>query len=174
MIEQQGDLFKAVNQPKTWLVFTANSMVTRDHRLVIGAGIAKTVRDMFPDIDAFFGTLLEANGLAGKCFGIAANYTHNVIALQTKIDWRDGSPLDLVRNSCYLLGQFASFRPAELFMSIRPGCGLGHLDWTTVKPLISPLLPDNVHIYDKSTENYNAVPRQHHASLNSSPSFQPA
>lgn len=144
MQEAQGDLFSG---GRDWLVFTANSMVTRDRRLVMGAGVARQFRDRYPGIDLFFGAVLLENGLVKGRFHLMADLERQVLALQTKIDWREPSPLELVVESCNYLGHYAHVHPAETFGLCRPGCGLGELDWNLVRPRIAPLLPGNVTIY---------------------------
>lgn len=144
MKEAAGNIFSGSHD---WLVFTANSTVTKDGRLVMGAGIAKQVLERYPGIDRFFGSVLQDNGYAGGRYNLAAHYGHRVMALQTKIDWRNASDLNLVVESVSYLAGFSLFRPTETIATVRPGCGLGNLDWDQVKPRIAPLLPDNVTVY---------------------------
>lgn len=69
--EAQGNIFTGGHD---WLVFTANSVVTSTKRLVMGAGIAKQVRDRYPGIDRFFGETLLDNNPAGARFHLLVNH----------------------------------------------------------------------------------------------------
>ena len=58
---QYGNMFEAFNEADLWL-FTANGVIKRNGALVMGAGIAKTVRDKWPGIDLKIGTPLIVTG----------------------------------------------------------------------------------------------------------------
>lgn len=94
-------------------MFTANSTLKNDGKLVMGAGCAKTVRDAFHGIDKMFGDkighLSEFNVLFVK---------HNaqwIGAFQTKINWQEPSPMFLVKESIDKLTRIAKERPLWTF-----------------------------------------------------------
>lgn len=65
MIVEQGDMWRAWAVSDLWL-FTANAVLTADGRLVMGAGIAKQVRDKFAGVDLALGEQIEH----GSRFGL--------------------------------------------------------------------------------------------------------
>ena len=74
--------------------------------------------------------------------------------VQTKLDWRDPSPPELVQASLARLGKKAEGCPHIKFHLNYPAIGLGGLPLEMVQPWVEAL-PDNVRVYRKSTGAYN-------------------
>ncbi len=58
----QGDMWSAFDQVDLFLVTTSH-VVTKDGKLVMGAGIAKQARDRFPGLDAALGQAALPTGI---------------------------------------------------------------------------------------------------------------
>lgn len=146
MILQKGDIWSVWNITDL-LLFTANSTITKDNKLVMGAGIAKEVRDRFPGIDSRIGNLLNELQLANKDFGLLLSPSGKKIgAFQTKIDWKQPSNLELIRKSTLMLLEVSSnYKRIDLCY---PGINHGKLNPSDVLPIIQQL-PDNVYIWQK-------------------------
>lgn len=120
---------------------TTNSFIKKDGRLVMGAGIAKQVRDSVKDIDKRFGDgifhLTEYNLVkAGKFY-----------AFQVKYHFKDNADLDLIERTTHKLKVGCEKRPdLKVFLNF-PGIGNGHLSREQVLPIVEQL-PDNVTIWE--------------------------
>ena len=141
----KGNILSQFETPCTnkLLVFTANSVLKGDQQLVMGAGIAKAVRDRFPGVDSFFGKGLARhmhnNPEQYDKFGLLRGVYHgqSIAALQTKYNWTNDSVLDLIEFSLDKLVVIAR-EYDEVHMTI-PGIGNGNLS----KELVLPLLDRN-------------------------------
>jgi hypothetical protein len=125
-------------------MFTANSTLKNDGKLVMGAGCAKTVRDTYHGIDKMFGDkighLSEFNVLFVK---------HNeqwIGAFQTKINWQESSPMFIVMDSVNKLTRIANERPLWTFHLPCPAINHGGQKVEDILPMLEQL-PDNVIIY---------------------------
>lgn len=124
--------------------------------LVMGRGAAQEARDRFPGLAEDFGRILTQYGVAGRKYGVILSRLRAVKngketrlgAFQTKLDWRDSSPLELVRFSTHRLKLHATSRSFERFVLNFPGISNGRLTEAEVLPIISSL-PDNVFVYKK-------------------------
>lgn len=140
-----GDLYTVENLAKyDWVGFTANSVVKRDGSLVMGAGNAKQVRDMFDGLDKRLGHKVKR---IRKYFIISDSET-KVFALQTKLHYKDNSPIDLVEESCQALRVHAENNPDQLFAVPCPGVNHGGLSVEDVMVFLEKM-PDNVYIWFK-------------------------
>lgn len=131
---------------KNVYLFTANSVLNKQGALVMGAGCAKSVRDTYKGIDILFGTNL---GISRREFNITfVKWQDNlwIGAFQTKIDWRDPSPLYLVQDSIDKLKRISEERPSWIFHLPCPAISHGGLNKDEVLPLLESL-PDNVVVY---------------------------
>lgn len=148
-----GDILKEFSVPsaKRLLVFTANGVLRKDGRLVMGAGIAKAVRDNYPKVDEWFGRALLTRGNEDV---YRFNFLHGIYnlqaigALQTKLHYSDKSPLTLIEESLNLMLRKASSAGYEEVHLTMPGCGNGGLRLSDVLPLVEQL-PDNYYVWSK-------------------------
>lgn len=125
-------------------MFTANSTLRNNGKLVIGRGCAKSVRDIYDGIDKLFGDVIEHNSVFGVKF-----VQHNqqwIGAFQTKIDWQKDSPLDVVATSIAYLKRVAELRPEYTFHLPCPAISNGGKSVDEILPMLE-CLPDNVIIY---------------------------
>lgn len=129
---------------KEIMMFTANSIVKDNGRLVMGAGCAKTVRDLYQGIDKQFGDKIGS----GSEFNVTFVKWEDqwIGAFQTKIDWRKPSPLYLVKDSIEKLSRIAQERPDWEFHLPCPAIAHGGRGVEEILPLLE-VLPDNVVVY---------------------------
>lgn len=146
MILEYGDMWTVWEETDLFL-FTANSMLTKDGKLVMGAGIAKEVRDKFPGIDKRLGEYLQQLNLSGKEFNLLLSPTGKKVgAFQTKVEWKHPSDLKLIERSVAVLRSKAgSFSRIDLAF---PGINNGKLEFDKVYPIVQQL-PDNVYLWQK-------------------------
>lgn len=119
---------------------TTNGVVENNGCLVMGAGLAKYVRDRYPNID-------KTLGLHVSIFGNTPCIVHLgeqiIISLPTKYHWKGLSNIDLIKKSCEKLVDLIDIENIPRVYMPRPGCGLGALSWETeVKPAIENILDD--------------------------------
>ena len=124
--------------------FTANSTLTRDFRLVMGAGNAKFVRDKVKGIDKRIGSLVYH--LDRDIYGILHDTETKMFAFQTKIDWKNKSPISVTLFSLLMLKREAKEKPNLLFALPIPGIGHGGFTREEIEPYLYDM-PDNVHFY---------------------------
>lgn len=131
-------------------MFTANSTLNQNGGLVMGAGNAKAVRDTYVGIDKSFGNkvehLSEFNVLFVPC--PTNNTVQWIGAFQSKIDWKDKSPLQLVQNSVNKLKHIAEERPQHTFHLPCPAVNHGGRSKKEILDMLQ-ILPDNVVVYLK-------------------------
>ena len=137
-----------------YFLITTNSTVKKSGEIVMGAGIAKSACDIIPSLaEDVYRLLLGREPLTCKRLYKLQDYNlvllpeHFIGCLQTKRDWKDSSPIELVEQSLLMLNIVALSMPSVSFHMPRPGCGMGKLNWENqVKPLCQKL-PNNVLIY---------------------------
>ena len=125
-------------------MFTANSIVKQDGKLVMGAGCAKSARDTYTGVDKMFGEKV----VSGQEFNVTfVKWKEQWIgAFQTKIDWRKQSPMYLVKDSIDKLKRIAEERPTWIFHLPCPAVSHGGQNVEDVLPMLE-CLPDNVIVY---------------------------
>lgn len=146
---RHGNLFDYLNPGDTVLV-TSNGIVTKEKRLVMGAGIAKTIRDMFTDSDLIFGRYVEKH--AGV-YGLSAPVSYrwkdgyvNIVLYQTKLGFKGRAKLSIIDKSKDDLLAYIATYPYGVYHLPYPGIGCGGLDPEDVAPIIRQL-PDRVVVY---------------------------
>lgn len=146
MIIETGNLFDFIEFCDV-LCITTNSVIKTDGSLVMGAGIAKTVRDIFPGIDFRLGQQIQ------KGFGNLSEY--NLIfdtdipmigAFQTKIHFSEDSKIDVIKNSINKLKDFALNNIEKVIYLSYPGIHHGRLSPEIVEPHLQGL-PNNVFVW---------------------------
>lgn len=138
----KGSLFES---PAKVLVNTVNTVG------VMGKGIAKTFKEIYPVMFAEYQTICE-KGLfqPGKLWLYKTPHKW-ILNFPTKEHWRNPSKLEYIEEG---LKKFVSSYPSQGITSIafpQLGCGNGELDWETlVQPLMSKYLnnlPIDIFIY---------------------------
>lgn len=125
-------------------MFTANSVVNGSGKLVMGRGCAKTVRDTYLGVDKLFGDVIDNMMLFGVRF--VKHKFQWIGAFQTKYNWQDPSPLELVEYSVFKLAKITGLRPEYTFHLPFPAISNGGQSVGDVLPLLQ-CLPDNVIVY---------------------------
>lgn len=125
-------------------MFTANSTIRKNGALVMGAGVAKVVRDKYKGVDSEFGKNINHHSVFGVKF---LKHENTFIgAFQTKVNWQEDSPLDVVKVSVHKLMCVAKARPHLTFHLPCPAINHGGKSVEEVLPLLESL-PDNVIVY---------------------------
>lgn len=139
---QTGNMWDVFEQAELFLI-TTNSTVTKDGRLVMGAGIAKQAKLKYRGLDKKMGTaVLKACGNLGEynlLFGQG-----KLAGFQVKYYWGDNADLDLIQRSTNKLLEL----PEMIIHLNFPGIGNGKLDRTKVYDIIK-VLPDNITIWEE-------------------------
>lgn len=136
-----GNLFNNLDN-YDYACFTANSTIKADGSLVMGAGSAKVVRDKFPGSDVQFGKLITHFSE----FNLMHLPNTKIVALQTKIDWKEDSPLGVIENSINALRDYALKYPQVRLATVFPGINNGNRSEDELYDLINTL-PDNVDVW---------------------------
>jgi hypothetical protein len=146
----RGDWFDLAARADLAL-FTANAVVTGDGRLVMGAGLARAVRDRFPGIDRQLGGCIrQAERPDDYHMAVVFRYERplcnehgrvvGIGAFQVKGDWRAPAGVDLIARSIQILNRYLIERPDDWRVVLNyPGIGLGGLPRATVAPLLEAL-----------------------------------
>lgn len=150
MILKVGNMWHAWREADLFL-FTGNSTVRRDGALVMGAGMAREVRDMFPGIDYVLGDVIIKKYGSGNWYNllISPQWPDKKLgAFQVKTDWNANASLKLIRHSTGILTQWCQLYPDARVHLNFPGIGNGKLSKEQVAPIIATL-PDSVIIWSK-------------------------
>lgn len=142
-----GDMWSEYNEVDYFIITTNSTIKSFNDALVMGAGIAKQVRDSWPHIDVRMGKAIlkvcESRGTYGLILG-------NKIGLfQVKYHYKDWAQLPLIQKSTDMLIQHAIHNPTKMYALNYPGIGNGKLSIDQVKPIIDEL-PMNVHVWRSS------------------------
>lgn len=137
-----GDVFDSWDE-KSPLFITTNSFIKKDFSLVMGKGIAKTVRDRYVGIDLDLGLQIEHLHKYGLVQ--SSDNFPNIWAFQVKYHFKSDADLDLIRYSTELLCNFAKEYKKEISLNY-PGIGNGRRTEEEVSSIIS-CLPDNVNVW---------------------------
>lgn len=159
-IYRTGNLLHA-QTPDVYVIPTNACLV--NEKLVMGAGFAKAILELQPDLARKFGEIIfpkeefiARNGrrytLCEDYYLLTARYTlPTFLALQTKRRWDEGSDLTLISEGLERLKDWLDgFRQGAsrypLVYLPFPGVGLGGLKKEEVKPLLD-VLPSNVTVW---------------------------
>lgn len=146
-----GNMLNQFREPTTsrLLVFTANGVINNAGGLVMGAGIAKDVRDSYLGCDDWFGRSISRIGTVNPH---TFNFIHGVYkgqaigALQTKLHYSELATLSLVEDSLrMMLLKTNQYEEVHLAM---PGVANGKLKLSEVLPLVE-ILPDNYFVWSR-------------------------
>lgn len=161
MILEKGNMWDIYDQTDLFLI-TANSSLNNKGELIMGAGIAKEVKEKFPNLSLKFGQSLKEklknnfeNNLPHDFYGLflfPGIENIRIGLFQTKFHWSNPSNLYLVfLSTAELLKEIFlcdehSWGYSRIDLNF-PGIGKGQLSREEVLPIIS-VLPDNVHIWE--------------------------
>ena len=142
-----GDLYKSDMEYKC---FTANSTLNKNNELIMGKGNALTVKEMYPELPKVFGNKIKDKSL----FGISLDVNTNIIAFQTKIDWKENSTVDIIKNSISKLNDFAmNVSPSSIGIPF-PGINNGKLNENLVISQLLELKHSNTYIWKSKPDKF--------------------
>lgn len=145
MIIEEGCFWERANKKDVdAIVCTTNNVIKNNGALVMGRGIAAQFRETFNNIEFKWGRLIEEYKEGGhEDYGVLIDgphrFNHNqlyLVGLQTKRNWADPSPIELVEESCKKLYKLADLLCWSSIIMTPPGCGNGGLDFKEVKKKI--------------------------------------
>jgi hypothetical protein len=96
---KQGDILESKD---TYLCFTSNSVIKSNGELVMGAGVAKDFKNKYPNLPKQFGSIIQ--NLSEYNLAMVGN----IVAIQTKIHYKNNSDIELIKRSIKRLKEFAS------------------------------------------------------------------
>lgn len=143
MKEISGDIFKMMETGNfDGFCVTTNGEIKKDGKAVMGAGVAKAVRDKFPGIDSRLGFLLKNHGHYVAHLG---EFEHGkIMTFPTKFNWRSKSEIDLIVKSARELEALIEKHNYSSILLPKPGCSNGGLEWEYVKSKVENILSDRV------------------------------
>lgn len=146
MILKIGNLFESLGCCDILLI-TANSVIKNNDALVMGAGIAKIIRDKIPNIDIRLGSLVKNFcGSLGEYNILFDSEISELGIFQTKYHFSDKSDLLLIKRSTDALNELSLKIPEKRIFLNYPGINHGRLTEQEVFPIICKL-PNNVYIW---------------------------
>ena len=132
------DIFSCPHGSSEAMCVTTNGMIKNNGRAVMGRGLALSVENRY-HVAAKLAEHIRMCGNTPCDLGIYDGF--HVLSFPTKNDWRNASDLQLIKESSAKLVQLADDLNLTKIYTVRPGCGLGNLNWETqVRPAIEPIL----------------------------------
>lgn len=136
-----------------YLCLPTNKMWDRNGNAILGAGLAKQVKERFPGVEKDMGEVLRYNEehlINQDVFIIPQKYWKwgkQIIAFSTKYDWKEKSSLFLIKESAIQLEKMIRENKEKIFMLAFPGVGMGGLTKEEVRKVIVPILiGDNIFV----------------------------
>lgn len=117
------DLMSVARDSTHPIVVTTNGFVKRNGECVMGAGIAKRVRDEIPGSASKLGALISEYG--NRPFRLFPD----VWTMPVKHKWMEDADLDLMRQSLELMVPMVAKFDIHTLYFPRPGSGNGKLDY---------------------------------------------
>jgi len=140
MQEVKGNIWEHWGKSGHIVVVTTNNTEC-SYGMVFGAGIAAEAAEREPDLPKWM------KPYCGVDYYSVIWPRVGMYCLQTKRNWKDESPLELVQKSIERLDEISRRDPKTTFHCPKFGCGHGKRDWLKeIRPLCVNL-PDNVWIY---------------------------
>ena len=127
---------------------TTNGIVKEDGRAVMGAGIAKQCLEKYPGVDRVYGNQIKLYGVKIHTLVLDFVTYQRIVAFPTKQHWQSPSDLSLIERSAKQLMSYTELNNLTNVLLPRPGCGLGGLEWSEVKELLTPILDERIIVVD--------------------------
>ncbi|SRR5260221_11850 len=137
MREYRGNLWDTM---AGGICITTNGYVKPNGRAVMGRGCALEAKERIPGIDKILGRVIKSQG--NHVFPLIEYNRYMVYSFPVKHNWWEKADIELIKRSCQELCKFVY--DGRVIVLPRPGCGNGRLKWENVKPVIEPLLTNNV------------------------------
>jgi hypothetical protein len=135
-----------------YFVVTANSTIKSNGALVMGRGIAKEVRDLYPGIDLEIGNKISSL-LHPKRYLTLDGFKlfPKLMLFQVKYHFAEHADIELIDSSAFALRHILSSLPDKLFNMNFPGIGNGNLKMEDVLPILENHFSncDNIVIWEK-------------------------
>jgi len=138
-----GDMWSVFDEVD-YFIITTNAVIKKNGAVVMGAGIAKQVRDKYPGIDVDIGRGIKAIRNTQNQYGLIVG--NKIGVFQVKYHFKDTANLGLISQSVKELAAHANANPDKTYALNYPGIGNGGLKRWVVEPLLADL-PDNVQIW---------------------------
>ena len=122
------------------ICITTNGVIKKNQEAVMGAGIALSAKNHYPDLPLSLAAKLRTGG--NHVYHIPQKDGVNIVTFPTKNHWRDDSSILLIKQSCKELVALTDENGWTNVLLPRPGCSNGKLEWEAVKLFIKPLLDD--------------------------------
>lgn len=162
MQEMYEDLF-SLTKSFDAICITTNGIVKSSGAAVMGAGIAKTCAETWPQTPSILGEYLTTSGLnipfqlgcVKDGLFLAApqvedGFVCRIFSFPTKHHYANKSDIDLIKRSCIHMVDFANQLELKTIALSRPGCGMGGLSWEKeVRPAISDLLDNRFYVIER-------------------------
>lgn len=149
------------------ICITVNGFLKKNHRAVMGRGCAKRACELFPGLDAIWGSLISSHGNHVQWYTQnGSNLVFFPVKPVSEVCWHDKSnvvkhmqerfrhgqivpgwackaDLEIIEHSARELVSITSQQNWLKIVFPRPGCGCGELSWQDeVKPLLEGILDD--------------------------------
>ena len=133
------------------IVFGSNLSIKKDGTNVMGAGLAKQLKDAYPGIEKAHGDVLkEFKGVQNIPYYHKGSKDPIVVAFPVKKHWSENAIPSLIERSCHELKEIACENKKMTFLWAFPGIGNGKLDPDEVLKIIQKVgMPDNVILVSK-------------------------
>lgn len=128
------------------LCITTNGTVKANGECVMGRGCAAEAKARFNGIARVLGRHIQTSGN----IPISLQYpSARIYTFPVKHNWFENADPTLIQGSAHWLALQALSHRDRVYILPRPGCGNGHLRWEDVRPVIAPILPDNVWVISR-------------------------
>ena len=144
MLLKKGDIFED-EHILDFVCITTNSILNKNGELVMGAGVAKRAKDLHKELPKLFGDAINSRSAISGFYGMLL-VKDKYVAFQTKVHWKDKSPIDVVKRSIIMLERTAIKYKGKRFGLPFPAINNGGLTVGMVLPYLEKL-PDNVVVY---------------------------
>lgn len=138
-----GDIWNlAEGDVNSLLAITTNGILDKHKDAVMGAGIAKQAKLIFPYLPRELGKYIAQGG--NQVYNLGhwkiRRDIWNLCSFPTKHHWKDRSDLELIKTSCLQIIELVNRCGFKKIYIPRPGCGAGGLLWKEeVEPILSSL-----------------------------------
>jgi hypothetical protein len=145
LLRTNGDLWQMHSHVK---VIPTNGVVSAQHEVVMGAGVALQAKKRMPQLPFMIGRRIEKFGNNVHIIQVPDNLRETMkcsvlVAFPTKFHWQDKSTLWLVEKSCKQLCQAYEQNWWDSILLPEVGMGLGGLSPEEVYPLLDLYFNDD-------------------------------
>lgn len=122
---------------------TTNGELNKDGHLVMGAGVAKELRDAYPRLASLLGQKVKIFGnVPAIIYACESHAPFDIISFPTKHRWREPACEELIISSARIVAKLCDIYLKTVIIIPAPGCGKGELQWEYVYNMISEYFDD--------------------------------